>query len=282
MTTAFLIDLGNTRLKWACYQNKQITSTGGYTYHIDQLAETCSREWREIPKPSKVCVSSDVETDLSNALTQWIGTHWGAQVHIISPKKQAHGVKNAYKNPLQLGSDRWAALIAVKNNIKQAAIIIDCGTAITIDAITGSGLHLGGMILPGVQLMRNSLLKGTHKIETATITFASAITYENDNEKMSLPALSNNTLDGIKSGVLTAIVAFINSAVDQAKSTLTKSALTLATTTQSSVSQQNETQIKSIITGGDAEILLPLLDKSFMHRPQLVLEGLAIIMEKTK
>lgn len=279
-TTAFLIDLGNTRLKWACYQNMQITSTGGYTYDIDQFAEACSREWGEIPTPSKVCVSSDVETDLSNALTQWIGAHWGVQVQIISPKSHAHGVKNAYKNPLQLGSDRWAALVAVKNNIKQAAIIIDCGTAITIDAITGSGVHLGGMILPGVQLMRDSLLKGTHKIETTTL--ANVITYENDNKKMPLASLTNNTLDGIKSGVLTAIIAFINSAVDHAKSTLSKSAVTLTTTTLSSVSQQNHIPIQSIITGGDAEILLPLLDKSFMHRPQLVLEGLAILMEKTK
>ncbi len=270
MTTGFLIDLGNTRLKWACYENMQMTSTGGYTYDIDQFAETCSREWREVPKPDKVCVSSDVKTDLSNALTQWIDTHWEAQVHIISPENHAHSVKNAYKNPLQLGSDRWAALVAVKNNIKQAAIIVDCGTAITVDAITESGVHLGGMILPGIQLMRDSLLKGTHKIETVT-----------NAKEMPLASLTNNTLDGIKSGVFTAIVAFINSAVDHTKSTLVESAFTLMTT-QSSASQKNDMQIKLIITGGDAEILLPLLDKSFIHRPQLVLEGLAIIMEKTK
>lgn len=271
MTTGFLIDLGNTRLKWACYENMQMISTGGYTYDIGQFAETCSREWREIPKPGKVCVSSDVKTNLSNALTQWIDTHWGAQVHIISPENHAYGVKNAYKNPLQLGSDRWVALVAVKNNIKQAAIIVDCGTAITVDAITESGVHLGGMILPGVRLMRDSLLKGTHKIETVTNV-----------KEIPLASLTNNTLDGIKSGVFTAIVAFINSAVDHIKSTLADSALRLMTTTQSSASQKNNMQIKLIITGGDAEILLPLLDKSFIHRPLLVLEGLAIIMEKTK
>jgi len=246
-----------------------MTATGAYQYEITQFADACSREWGEFSKPDKVCVSTDVNPDLSNALTQWINAHWGISVHIISPKDTAYGVTNAYKEPLSLGSDRWAALIAVKNNIKQAAIIIDCGTVITVDAITEKGLHLGGMILPGVQLMCHSLFKGSHKIENFTIN--NTRLNGKDEKKMSLASLSNNTFDGINSGVLTAIVAFINCAVDQIKPSLSVSS------DASAAVSENKVQI--IFTGGDAETLLPFLDDSILHKPQLVLEGLAVIMD---
>ncbi|NOX43269.1 MAG: type III pantothenate kinase [Gammaproteobacteria bacterium] len=270
-----LIDLGNTRLKWASYHNMQMVTTGGYKYNTDQMLASFSREWGNIAKPDKICVSSDVDFHLANQLIQWIDAHWGMRVHIITPKDQAYGVKNAYENPLQLGSDRWAALVAVKNNIKQAAIIVDCGTAITIDAITDTGVHQGGLILPGLQLMQDSLLKGTHKIETV---FGHNIV---NSKELLLPSLASNTIDGIRNGVHTAVVSFICSAVEYIHSTLSKPTLPAQPSRkQSSTNQSNNVQIANIITGGDADTLLPFLEKSFLHRPQLVLEGLAIILDR--
>lgn len=266
-----LIDLGNTRLKWACYQDKKINAVRGHAYDADQLSTFFSREWADITKPNKVYVSSDVAPPITEKLQQWAQTQWGVQVQVITPKNHAYGVKNAYENPLQLGSDRWAALVAVKNNIKQPAIIIDCGTAITVDAITASGVHQGGMIVPGIQLMRNALLKGTHKIETTT-----------DHKEISLASntLASNTMDGIRSGVLSAAVAFINSAVERVNSILVKQQSTVQSTARATM--QKNMQIQNIITGGDAEIMLPLLEEIFLHKPNLVLEGLAVILDNTE
>jgi len=265
----FLIDLGNTRLKWACCENNQIVSSGASKYDTASLPSCFSKEWGSIVKPAAICMASDTGTNRINALKHWVDMHWGTQVHVISPKNMAYGVKNAYKNPEQLGSDRWATLVAAKSNIKQAAIIVDCGTAITIDAITAAGVHQGGMILPGIELMQCSLMAGTHRIEEI-------VGRDTHNGKgVSLAALASNTLEGIRSGVFTAAVAYINDTVARVKSKLE----THSSSEPLTENQKRKMQITNIITGGDADMLLPFLDESFVHKPHLVLEGLAIILD---
>jgi type III pantothenate kinase len=71
------------------------------------------------------------------------------------PVAQACGVINGYDDPEQLGADRWAALIAARSMAIQGACIMDVGTAISIDGLDGQGVHLGGVIFPGTELLRN-------------------------------------------------------------------------------------------------------------------------------
>ena len=254
-----LVDLGNSRLKWASYQNGQLGSVGSLKYDGENLATLMSAEWSRLPVPGKICVSSDVDSRLTAVLSQWVEKQWATAAHIIAPKDHAYGVKNAYQDPLQLGSDRWAALVAVRNNIKGAAIIIDCGTAITIDVMNAEGEHLGGVIIPGIQMMQQSLFQGTHKINET----------DEKNERV-LAALGRNTREGVRSGIHTAVIAFINEMISD------------ATKQTKQTKQQTKTEkMTPVITGGDAEVLLPFLDNNVIHKPTLVLEGLAIILDQT-
>lgn len=253
-----LIDLGNSRLKWAsCSQGKILSRADVFSYDADNYADEMKAsllaQWATLEKPDNVCVCSDVASEISDQLVLWINQQWETKVQFVVPKEKACGVVNAYDIPSQLGSDRWAALIAAKNNIKGDVIIVDCGSAITLDAITSQGQHLGGLILPGIHMMHRALTEGTYKIEASDIAKGTGSRL-----------LANNTSDGVSAGINTAISAFINDMVNKIQKKL------------------NTQQTTNVITGGDAGHMLNYLDTNFIHKPQLVLEGLAIILENSQ
>ena len=86
---------------------------------------------------------------------------------VIQAQPEQLGVKHCYAQPETLGADRWAALIAVRGLTKTNACIVDCGTAVTVDALAANGEFRGGAIFPGLQLLRASLLRGTGGIHAA-------------------------------------------------------------------------------------------------------------------
>src|SRR5664280_1304145 len=160
-----LIDSGNTRLKWAILQDDGlITSHALFNQQItrQQLIEA----WKLQPPPKRLaiaCVSSTplLELVLAVAVELW------PTIEIISLKSLAHafGVYNAYQEPEKLGVDRWLALVAVRNHYQLPACIVDCGTAITVDLIDADGKHQGGLISPGLTLMKRSLAEGTEALQ---------------------------------------------------------------------------------------------------------------------
>jgi type III pantothenate kinase len=81
-------------------------------------------------------------------------------------------VGNTYAQPGQLGSDRWAALIAAWHLLGKAALVVNCGTATTIDALSAQGMFLGGLILPGVELMQRSVIGATAQLQSADAEYA--------------------------------------------------------------------------------------------------------------
>ena len=168
---------------------------------------------------------------------------WPA-IEIIPVKSQAHafGVYNAYQQPEKLGVDRWLALVAVRNHYQLPACIVDCGTAITVDLIDADGKHQGGLISPGLTLMKKSLAAGTE-----------ALQFHETNYDFG-PA--NFTEAAIYSGTLAAAVGLI-------EHVLTK--------------QSNAMQL--ILTGGDAEIIATQLAIKPIIDADLVLRGLAIVLE---
>lgn len=103
------------------------------------------------------------------------------------------GVKNGYRNPAQLGCDRFAAAIGAHALAPgQAVIVANCGTATTIDAVTADGVFLGGMILPGLGLMATSLARNTAQLPQVA-------------QGGKLPSgFADNTDDAILSGLLAA------------------------------------------------------------------------------
>jgi type III pantothenate kinase len=186
------------------------------------------------------CVGSTplLELVLAVAVELW------PTIDIFPVKSQAHafGVYNAYQQPEKLGVDRWLALVAVHNHYPVPACIVDCGTAITVDLIDADGKHQGGLISPGLTLMKKSLAEGTEALEF--------------NEANHVFGPANFTEAAIYSGTLSAAAGLI------------EHVLTM---------QSNATQL--ILTGGDAEIIATQLGVKAIIDNDLVLRGLAIILK---
>ena len=116
-----------------------------------------------LPVPQKIIVSNVAGT----ALAQQLNALLPHVPHIVQAQAQQCGVRNAYVQVTQLGSDRWAALIAAWQMQGEACLVVNCGTATTVDALSAQGEFLGGLILPSVDLMQSSLVRNTAQLDAS-------------------------------------------------------------------------------------------------------------------
>lgn len=247
-----LIDIGNSRIKWAALHKGKMGPGDSHPRpeSLDNLTDFADQTWGKIKKPRAVVVSNVAGPDYASALTAWTQEKWQVEPVFLTAEKAAFGVHNAYVVPERLGPDRWASLIAARSRHKAPLFIIDAGTAVTIDVMTADGVHQGGLIIPGLEMMRRALLERTQDLRAATIA----------------PARSTNTLlardtrDGIDGGTLYTLVAVIDRVVADISA------------------EMGNTPVR-IITGGNAGNLTGLLHGDFQHIPELVLEGLAVVAE---
>lgn len=271
-----LADLGNTRLKWACYADGELVPGDPFMINAATFEQDLSNHWRDITKPQKICVSSDIDESLTHQLQQWAKANWCAEVTIIKPERSAYGVNNGYDDPIKLGSDRWAALVAVRHSMQTPAVIVDCGTVITVDAITREGNHLAGAIIPGTTMMREALSDKAHKLEPAGMDNMGQVV---------IPA--QNTLDGINNGITAAAISSVDMVVDKLVAVLAKTAdannLDLNNHDVKNIDEKNkaspESNIKFIISGGDANSMQSMLKRDYTWMPNLVFDGLAVILD---
>ena len=151
------IDAGNTRIKWGLHEESAWRARG-----ISPTADAAhiGMQWNAAPKGS-VAVASNVAGDEVAGHLGRAAAALGLELRIIASVAEQLGVKNGYRVPAQLGTDRWAALIAAHRSMPGHKLVVNVGTALTIDALTGDGRFLGGLIVPGPALMRRSLDRGT-------------------------------------------------------------------------------------------------------------------------
>lgn len=241
-----LIDIGNSSLKWTSLSKGTLGASQKFGYTREELAVQLDTQWRKITKPKHILVANVAGQDVSDILQQWTQQRWNIAPDFITAEPEAHGVINAYINPERLGTDRWLAIIAAHHNYEGNVIVLDCGTALTIDAISNEGKHLGGLIIPGLTLMRQSLVSGTDGIQLRT-TLPGEVSL-----------LACDTEGAVMGGTLYAMVAIIDRIIHDLEHHFSEKA-TL------------------ILTGGDATTLLPLLAHRYNYQPDLVLHGLAIV-----
>lgn len=266
-----LVDAGNSYLKWALYQNGQIQTAESFEYQWSSLVSQIARNWQSfLTKPDSIptgIILANVAGErVTNALEEWKDEYWVKASEIkntgeltiknIVAQSNAYGVKNAYQQPDLLGADRWAGLVGAHHLVSGDVCVIDCGTALTIDVIKADGEHSGGTISPGWEMMGKSLIMNTDGIRGVI---------KSDGEEVS-SVLGKNTRQAIQAGIGAACTGSIMHVVRR---------------------YQNETQRKlhCVITGGDANKLLPLLSrdlpaKELQHEPDWVLKGLAIMSDE--
>lgn len=236
------VDVGNSRIKWALWQDDVISATASTDYSKDS-PQAVFDSWLEMSPQQDVHVACVAGNEMEQALTQWLQQHWNTTPVFLRTSAQLAGVSNAYPDPTQYGVDRWAALLGAHALYQSPVCIIDAGTAVTIDLMDAQGRHYGGRIMPGLAMMRRSLQEQTEGIaETRGAT----------------PDFAVNTADAVSSGTLHMLRAALIDACSAARTLL-------------------GSDMKIIITGGLAEQMLTLPDMPAMvHEPNLVLTGLHV------
>ena len=233
----FLIDIGNSRIKWGLTNgDATLLRSGVMEQDLEAFSELLMRLHRESPISSATVVCVGAETLYQNVVFK-VGEITGVQVQRFVSRKHCARVRNAYRNYQSLGADRWAALIAGYQLYFGPLLVCDCGTALTLDLVDVDGRHLGGYIMPGLRLARHSLHIGTENLPQVRGGDL-------------IPATDSDS--AVSNGTLLQLVA----AVEQ-----------VAT---------EHGQPNCVLTGGDAVFLGSFLGIPFHHDPDLVLKGLAI------
>lgn len=235
-----LLDVGNSRCKWA-YLEGGVRLKSGVVGHAEW--SSMQNEFAALPMPSRIIISNVGGEEMVQRLRA-LCARWSTPLEFVGAQVEQCGVSNGYDNPAQLGSDRWAGLIAAWYKMHCACLVVNCGTATTVDALSDKGEFLGGLILPGVSLMQQSLLHGAAQLAGA--------------EKGHLQDFPCNTADAIQSGVLRATLGAIEHQYALLKS---------------------EAAAVCILSGGAADQIRPHLKMPVLQVEHLVLDGLQVIGE---
>ena len=236
--TVLVIDAGNTRIKWGTHDGAHwLMQSWVDTARAAQL----KRALAGAPPLRAVVVSNVAGAAVREKILQ-ILPPTPAPRWIKSTRAQC-GVRNGYDHPAQLGCDRWAALIGARRLYGGPAVIVNAGTALTVDALAGDGVFVGGMIVPGAELMRKALANHTAalKLQPGKFSF-----------------FPNTTGDAIMSGAINALAGAIE-----------RMARFLAETGQR--------QPACVLSGGGAALIEPHLNLEVKVVDNLVLEGLLTI-----
>ena len=258
-----LIDAGNTRVKWACIDADSANDHSPFPPAWEAIASVTHQGFDQlllsIRHYSVVrCVMSNVAGDaVKQELAQLLSISFPElQIQSFNSQAQCAGVRNHYLHPGKLGSDRFASMIAAHTQFPNKNLIVaTCGTATTIDALTVDGDFLGGMILPGLQLMANSLAKNTAQLPHI----------EQHAQLSNL--FATDTDQAIASGCVHAQIGAIHCAVKN-------------------LEENTGAPVQLVISGGAAVYLVPHLklieDLQWRHSENLVLTGLWIASHLTQ
>ncbi|MGH8279983.1 MAG: type III pantothenate kinase [Gammaproteobacteria bacterium] len=241
-----LVDVGNTRIKWAQARKRVLAKPRAATHAGNALRTVLQTEWSALPRPEQVLIANVAGAEAAAVLQQYCETHFGITPGFVVSRAADAGVVNGYRDPRQLGVDRWAGVIGAYVSYGGPVCVVACGTAITIDTVTGDGQHLGGLIAPGLVVMQRALAAAAPALPAEA--GAAVALYARD------------TLTAVTSGVLYAAAGCVERALGEIRA-------------------DQGVSLKVLLTGGDAELLRPHLSARITLAPHLVLEGLAVLAE---
>lgn len=246
-----LLDLGNSCCKYAVVEKNKIEKYDiqrygpfGKLYGVRSLCD----QYSEV---SGIVISSVLSEGMNSEIKEMLSKQSVENIYFLNPAVNSFGVKLCYSDPSTLGVDRLAALIAANEKYSGNSCIVDCGTAVTVDAIDASGAHRGGVIIPGQEIMKKALLANT-KIE-----FIDA--------KMEFNVLSQTTENAIHTGCISAVVGGIEHVVNKMVS-------------------DYDSFDQVLLTGGGAKYLKTYASDSFQAQVSvndtLVLDGLNVVSQQ--
>lgn len=240
MQKKLLIDAGNTRVKSA------LLDAAG---HLEPLFNVSYTELESVPllsPVSAVWLAAVSGGERHQAVTRWLAQYTDLAVHQLQAETRAFAVTNAYEQPTHLGVDRWLAMIGAYNEQPKATLIIDAGTAITADWIDAHGVHLGGWIAPGVDLMQQAVINRAPRVfSDPNLAWGKA------------NQLGCTTPEGLANGVVNGFIGLIRQAVHVTETEL------------------DWFDYRLLFSGGSTPLLPADLKRRGELRTELVLQGLS-------
>jgi type III pantothenate kinase len=241
-----LLDVGNTRIKWGWLRGAELLP-GGAIVHAGRSPQAALDAVTLNAAPTGVLAASVAGEAMRAAVEGWAGNHWGLTVDWARSAPTACGVHNAYARPERLGVDRWLAMIAAYHRARGAAIVVDAGTALTIDVVDERGVHQGGLIAPGVETQRRALMVNTQ--------------LRAEDQGRPLGLLADDTHEAVNWGTLHGALGMIERV--------------------HGVAARDLAPMRGYLTGGEATLLAENLNGNWLVVPDLVLEGLALVSRET-
>lgn len=237
-----LIDSGNSFIKWAMSDDLSLlNSERCASSSTDELAAA----WKNYEPPQRIIIANVAGQQTGRAIETVAAKLWGREAEYVASEASCCGLTNGYRDPTQLGVDRWFSMIAAYHHANAATIVIDCGTAVTVDLVNDGGLFTGGVIMPGLNTALDSLQSAT------------AVVFDANSVSDGICVTAQTTDMAVKSGVLLGLASAIESMINRQSSLLEKTPALF-------------------ITGGDAGRIIPYLQSTPDHQPDLVLQGLQI------
>jgi type III pantothenate kinase len=243
-----LVDAGNSRLKWSELDAAgNLSAQRALAYDGRPALDVFLGLLDTLPKISRITLVH-VLTHLFAESAQEACAQRQLPLHIARSVDKAYGITSGYQQPHTLGADRFVGLVAAHQLAgTRASLVIDCGTAVTVDAVEKDGRHLGGVILPGLQLSADALISRAQN--------RLSLSFEQPD------IFADGTARAIGSGCLFGLVGAIEGICARMQNAMS-------------------TPPVRILTGGDAEHLYPWLSGNYRMQPDLLMQGLRYITEQ--
>ncbi len=174
MSQVLVIDVGNSRMKWGLYGSRGWRALGATPN--GEIGALSVRDWHHLPRPARA-VGVNVAGEAMRVRVEAQLARWRLVPEWLIASDAACGVTNQYARPAQLGADRWASLVGAWRRANAidlfppACVVVNAGTAVTVDALDADGVFRGGLILPGIRLMQQALSENTSGLRVATGEF---------------------------------------------------------------------------------------------------------------
>ncbi len=236
-------DIGNSFLKMARFDGRHLSNHVRVRHRdlLDSDWQAALDEGASLPSDGAF-VASVADQGVDQMFEAWLLSRGHQRPRYLASTEAACGVRNAYAQPAKLGVDRWCALIGARAQHQGPLCVVDAGTALTVDWLDADGLHRGGMIMPGPNLQAESLFAGTRHV------------HESSDAPDKL--FADNTSEAVASGVCNACAALIERACSE-------------------IAAASGGEVKVLITGGEADRIVPLLSVNADVQGDLVLQGVA-------
>lgn len=250
------IDIGNTNIVIGCFIDDKISFTERLSTNENATAIEYAISFKNILELYKIdektidgAIISSVVPSINHAVSRAIEKIIGKKPLIVGP-----GIKNGLSikidNPAQLGSDLVVGSVAAISEYNAPIVIFDMGTATTVCVIDKDKNYIGGMILPGVMVSVNSLVKSTSQLPKISL---------DEPKKL----IGTNTIDAMKSGIMYSTACGMDGIIKKVEKELGQ-------------------KVTAIATGGLSRAIIPLCEKEIIQDDELLLKGLRIIYNKNK